>query len=590
MPLLNKGIYLETLCLATFAYEANQTCKMTERFSHNNVFKEEKMSNYPNIQIFTKPGCPYCTRAKAVLDEAGLPYTQHDVTATQRNADISIYASGMATVPQIFIGDYHINGAEDLEQLQRSGHLAQLVETVGNSTLSVQDISDEAARRGAEDWTLRQVVSATDGSRSDDPEAWALLRFYKGFFGFWPNTFAYLNHWPEAYKLFVYCHNFSAVGHGKKALGPLNMFTVGYSTSEAHGCNYCQVHSAATGGEQSLKAVRQFKEAKAGKRSEDNPYGELELAIAQLAAEATRNAVSDDTLSKIRQLSESPEQAQAFITGVEMMVAAFGFLNVFNDLTGLELEGQWAKQASEQAGVEAGRHSASQAENPSNLDYEIPSGGPSIEEMLAKYGKKIEDLETYCQSEFGVVPNWVQCWPQQLQRLHVYLYSELMGERSHTLVSSELKHLMARVSAIAKGHDYLAAVEGFIAHYNAENKSRSIERIRHCFAAAVGRTTHSDLFSEKEKAALQFAWLSAQMPLTTPREFVRSAVENYSEKELIHLIVTCSVASLVQRFVAIAQPELEGNVSSFLQQHNLESKTLNLRYPLSEAKVAQLAS
>ncbi|MBE9063886.1 glutaredoxin domain-containing protein [cf. Phormidesmis sp. LEGE 11477] len=425
------------------------------------------MSNYPTIRIFTKPGCPYCTKAKAVLTEAGLPYTQYDVKETQRNADLSIYASGVATVPQIFIGDYHVNGAEDLEQLQQNGRLSQLVEALGDSTLSVQNISDETARQGAEDWTLRHVVSATDGSRSDDPEAWALLRFYKDFFGFWPNTFAYLNHWPEAYKLFVYCHNFSAVGYGKKVLGPLNMFTVGYSTSDAHGCNYCQVHSAATGGEQSLKAVKQFKEARAGNRSEGNPYGDLELAIAQLAAEATRNAVSDETLSKIRQLAETPQQAQEFITGVEMMVAAFGFLNVFNDLTGLELEGQWAKQASEQAGVEAGRHSATQDENPSNLDYELPSGGPSIEEMLAKYGQKIEDLEAYCESEFGLLPNWVQRWPQPLQRLHVYLYGELMGERSHTLVSAELKHLMGRVSAIAKDHDYLAAVEGFMAYHTA---------------------------------------------------------------------------------------------------------------------------
>ncbi|MGD1897792.1 MAG: glutaredoxin domain-containing protein, partial [Phormidesmis sp.] len=428
------------------------------------------MSNYPTIQIFTKIECPYCTRAKAVLNEVGVEYIQHDVTTTERNADMSIYASGVATVPQIFIGNYHINGAEDLEQLQQSGRLTQLIEAIGESTLSVQDISDETVRQGAEDWALRHVVSATDGSRSDDPESWALLRFYKDFFGFWPNTFAYLNHWPEAYKLFVYCHNFSAVGYGKKVLGPLNMFTVGYSTSEAHGCNYCQVHSAATGGQQSLKAVRQFKEARAGQRSAKNPYGDLELAIAQLAAEATRNAVSNETLTQIQQLSKSPEQAQSFITGVEMMVAAFGFLNVFNDLTGLELEGQWAKQASEQAGVEAGRHSAAQAENPSNLDYELPSGGPSIEEMLAKYAQKIEDLETYCKSEFGLLPNWVQCWPQPLQRLHVYLYGELMGEQSHTLVAAEIKHLMARVSANAKGQDYLAAVEGFIAPHNAENK------------------------------------------------------------------------------------------------------------------------
>ncbi|MBE9064609.1 hypothetical protein [cf. Phormidesmis sp. LEGE 11477] len=89
---------------------------------------------------------------------------------------------------------------------------------------------------------------------------------------------------------------------------------------------------------------------------------------------------------------------------------------------------------------------------------------------------------------------------------------------------------------------------------------------------------------------MQFAWISAQMPLTTPRKFVSSAVEHYSEKELVHLIVTCSVTSLVQRFVAIAQPELEDSVSAFLQQHNLETNTLNLRYPLPKARVAQLAS
>ncbi|WP_272062558.1 glutaredoxin domain-containing protein [Oscillatoria sp. CS-180] len=542
-----------------------------------------------NIQIFTKSSCSFCARAKALLSHMGLDYKEINVEASDHNENLSVSLSGVATVPQIFIGSYHINGVEDLERLQASGRLLPIVEAARGSSLAVADIPAVTAQVDAEDWALSQVIPATDGSRSTDPETWALLRFYKDFFGFWPNTFAYLYHWPDAYKLFVYCHNFSAVGYGKKVLGPLNMFTVGYSTSNVHGCNYCQVHSAATGGEQSLQAVRQFKAALAGERSAENPYGDLELAIANLAAEATRNAVTEETLNQIQQLSADAQQAQAYITGVEMMVAAFGFLNVFNDLTGLELEGKWAQQASEQTGIDAGRHQSTQDENPANLDYDLPQGGPSIEDMLAKYSGTIEDLAAYGTGNLGLFPNWIKRWPQPLQKHHAYLYGELMGEKSHTLLSAELRHLMARVSAIAKDHTYLAAVEGFMAYRSTQDSRRAIARIRDCFEVATGRMAGSELFSGREQAALQFAWISAQMPLTTPRKYVQAAVEQFSEKELIHLIVACSVASMVQRFVAIARPEIEAEVAQFLKQNNLETDTLKLRYPLP-VDIAQLVA
>lgn len=264
-------------------------------------------------------------------------------------------------------------------------------------------------------------------------------------------------------------------------------------------------------------------------------------------------------------------------------------LNVFNDLTGLQLEGQWAQQARTQSGLEAGRHTA-ESSNPSNLDYELPTGGPSIEDMLAKYDGEVEDLAAYAEGELGVLPNWMQRWPEPLRKRHAYLYCELMGDRDHTLIPSELKHLMARVSAIAKDHTYLAAIEGFMAHHRATNKSQAVERIRHCFAVASGQEARPDLFDAREQAALQFAWISAQMPLTTPRRFVRSAVERYSAEELVHLIVVCAIASMVQRFVAIAQPEMESKVSQFLQEHELASDTLILRYPLLNPKVAMRVS
>jgi alkylhydroperoxidase family enzyme len=393
-----------------------------------------------------------------------------------------------------------------------------------------------------------------------------------------------LYHWIEAYKLFVYCHNFSAVGYGKQGLGMDKMSAVAYSTSNAHGCSYCQVHSAATGGENTLNVVQQLKQVRAGEQIEDNPFGKLELAIADLAREATRNQVNESRLSQIQELAQDPQTAQGYVKGTEMIVAAFGFLNVFNDLTGLEIEGQWAQQAETQSGIEAGRHSA-QAENPNNLDYELPTGGPSIEEMLAKYDNAVEDLAAYTEAELGVFPQWIQLWPEPLQKRHAYLYAELMGDRNHTFLSAELKHLMARVAAIAKDHAYLAAIAGYMAHHQATDKAITVERIRHCFAVATGQKTRPDLFNEREQAALQFAWLSAQMPLTTPRRYVRPAVEHYSAEELVHLIVVCSLASMVQRFVAVTQPDLEPEIKQFLQAHDLVSEPLMLRYPLVNPKV-----
>ena len=539
----------------------------------------------PKVTLFGKPNCQYCAHAKAVLKRANVDYREYDVTASQRNADASVYFSGVVTVPQIFVSDSHINGAEELERLQATGKLKNLLNAAGDATLPLDSIPDDL-RQGAEDWALREVIPQSDGFRSSDPETWAILHFYKQFFGFWPNTFAYLHHWPEAYKLFVYCHNFSAVGYGKQSLGSINMFAVGYATSNAHGCSYCQVHSAATGGENSLKVIQQFKQARDGKKTENNPFGPLELAIAALAAESTRNRDTASHYSHIQNLASNQKTAQDYITGVEMMVAAFGFLNVFNDLTGLELEGQWAEQASTQSGIEAGRHTA-QSANPANLDDELPSGGPSIEQMLAKYDGEIKSLSAYTEREFGLFPNWIQLWPEPLQKRHAYLYGELMGDRNHTLIPAELKHLMARVSAIAKDHTSLAAIEGFIAHHQATNKSKAVERVRYCFVVATGQEAHPGLFDEREQAALKLSWLSAQMPLTTPRRFVQSAVELYSAKELVHLIVVCAVASMVQRFVAVAQPDQEKEVAQFLRKHELDSDTLRLRYSrlLSKATV-----
>ena len=523
------------------------------------------------VIIFTKPNCQYCARAKAVLDYVGVKYKQYDVTASQRNADASVYFSGVTTVPQIFIGDYHINGAEDLEKLEKTRRLEQLVQ-MDRESLSFDTLSDKELQQGAKDFALREYIFQSDGSEDKDDESLPILHFYKEFFGFWPNTFAYLHHWKEAYKLFVYCHNFSAVKYGKQFLDMRMMSAIGYATSNAHGCSYCQVHSAATGGEQSLNLVEQLKQARQGK---DSPFDPSEIALADLAAAASKNEVDKTLRDRLQSLVIDNQR----IEGTKMITSAFGFLNVFNDLAGLEIEGDWANRAREKAGIEAGRHGASSS-NPNNLDYEIPQGSLSIQDMLAKYDRAVGDLKTYANREFGLLPAWMQNFPEPLQKRHAYLYGELMGEEDSS-ISVELKHLMARVSAIAKGHDYLAAAEGYMAYHTASDKERAIERIKQCFVAATNREDTSHIFNKKEQAALQLAWLSTQVPLTTPYRFIKPLIELYQPEELIHLIVVCSIASMVQRFVAIDRPEMETEVSQFYTQHLIETNALKLRYPLS---------
>lgn len=543
----------------------------------------------PRITLFTKPNCAYCQWAKAILNRLGLNYEERNVEDDDRHADASVSFSGRSAVPQIFIGDYHINGAEDLDKLQRSQRLMPIVNAASLEPLPFDSFASQTLHQSAEDILLRSVIPPREGILTDAPETWPILHFYKQFFGFWPHTFAYLSHWPEAYKLFVYCHNFSAIGLAKQYLGDANMYAVGYATSNAHGCTYCQVHTATTGGEESLAIVRQLKQAQANQADDQNPFGSLELAIADLAAAATRNQGDEVNrlIAQIRALSDDFQQA-GYIVGVEMLVAALGFLNVFNDLIGLDIEGDWARQAQTQAGIELGRHGAT-CHNPNNLAQDLPVGGPSLEAMLLQYDTAVEDVQAYTERAIGLFPAWMQAWPQPLVKRHAYFYCEMMGDQDHTLITSELKHLMARVSAIAKDHAYLAAVEGFMAYQVANDKSRAINRIRHCYGAATGQGIEPSLFTAQEVAALQLAWVSAQIPLKTPHRFVQAALDHYEPKALVHLCVVCAMASMVQRFVAIAQPKIEIQVAEFLYANGLEWDTLSIRYPLPKAPTYPIA-
>ncbi len=539
---------------------------------------------FAKVTLFTKPDCHCCTRAKAVLRRVGVPYINFDVTIDPQQYQASIFLSGVTTLPQIFIGLYHIDGVEDLEALERSGRLQDLLQQARKREgkgWPWHDLTDEELYEGAQDLALQRYIPPSDGSHTHDQEAWPILHFHQNFLGFWPNTYAYLHHWPEAYKLIVIGFIMSTIDATRQAIGQDMMHATAYSTSRSHGCTYCQVHSATAGGNYSLDAVEALEKAKLADCDSAHSLGAFEIALTELAARATSNQVSPELLTQIRELQTQTKRGQnaaTSIQGTALVAAAFGFLNVFNDLTGLEIEGDWLNQATNRLGIEAGRH-ASQRHNPSNLDYELPQGGPSFLDMIKRYEAAVGDLEVYAKHEFGLIPAWLQAWPESLRQRQAYLYGELMGNRVHSCFSAELKHLMARVAAIAADHSYLAAVEGYMAYHTAVYKERAIERIKYCFLAARYGEVDSSLFSLKEQTALKLAWLSAQIPLTTPHRFIKPILQNHQYKELIQLIVVCSIAAMTQRFAAIHHLAMESEVERFMIQYGLEAKPLALRYP-----------
>lgn len=82
----------------------------------------------PKVEIYTKFFCPYCTRAKALLKAKGVAFEEHDISmGGQPRAEMLARAPGRTTVPQIFIGDTHIGGSDDLAAADRSGQLDALL-------------------------------------------------------------------------------------------------------------------------------------------------------------------------------------------------------------------------------------------------------------------------------------------------------------------------------------------------------------------------------------------------------------------------------------------------------------------------------
>ena len=79
-----------------------------------------------DVAIYTKLGCSYCSSAKQLLRQKRVTHTEIDITGDARARSLMIERSCRQTVPQIFAGDRHLGGCDDLYALERAGKLDSL--------------------------------------------------------------------------------------------------------------------------------------------------------------------------------------------------------------------------------------------------------------------------------------------------------------------------------------------------------------------------------------------------------------------------------------------------------------------------------
>lgn len=79
------------------------------------------------VEIYTTPTCPYCTAAKSLLSQKGVDFDEITVIDPGLRAEMTQRARGRRTVPQIFVGETHVGGYDDMAALDRNGKLDALL-------------------------------------------------------------------------------------------------------------------------------------------------------------------------------------------------------------------------------------------------------------------------------------------------------------------------------------------------------------------------------------------------------------------------------------------------------------------------------
>lgn len=84
-----------------------------------------------NVVIYTMTICPYCIAAKKMLKKKGVPFEEVNLDQHPERWGECEKRSGRETVPQIFFGERHIGGCDDLDALNKSGELDRLIKEMG---------------------------------------------------------------------------------------------------------------------------------------------------------------------------------------------------------------------------------------------------------------------------------------------------------------------------------------------------------------------------------------------------------------------------------------------------------------------------
>ena len=85
----------------------------------------------PAVTMYVSDWCPYCQRAKSLLQQKQLVFSEINVEEDEKFREEMIARSNRRTVPQIFIGDKHVGGCDELYALERSGDLDRLIQGAG---------------------------------------------------------------------------------------------------------------------------------------------------------------------------------------------------------------------------------------------------------------------------------------------------------------------------------------------------------------------------------------------------------------------------------------------------------------------------
>src|SRR5689334_15721818 len=99
-------------------------CRIASAAPYSSYCKFRSAAPMAEVEMYATGWCPYCARARALLQKKGVPFTEIDIDdEPQRRSEMMRRAGGRTSVPQIFIDGEHIGGSDEMAALDRAGKL-----------------------------------------------------------------------------------------------------------------------------------------------------------------------------------------------------------------------------------------------------------------------------------------------------------------------------------------------------------------------------------------------------------------------------------------------------------------------------------